>query len=233
MLNAENEPAFVLHTRDYTDSRILVELFTQSYGRIGTAFRVGGKKYLGSAKPQSFTPLIVNFHGKSELKTLSQVEMERASWLVSGVPLYCGLYLNELIQRLLVADDPHPQLFTAYQVCLQYLSEVARGEEDILLREFEFKFLQELGYGINFLQDTLGEDIRPSPENLYFFEPESGFNHSLPYSSRQQFSGELLNGIVQQDWQNKAVRLAAKKICRQALGFLLGDKPLLSRELFK
>lgn len=232
MVNSEPQRALVLHSRNYTDSRIIVELLTEIRGRVSTVFRLPSSRR-GAARPQPFMPYLINYSGKSSLKTLTLVESAGPVYTLVGVALYCGMYLNELILRLLVSEDECPEIFDAYEKCLDQLVHIPKGEEDIPLRQFELLLLSALGYGIDFASDVSGDDISSKIERYYRFDPEAGF---IPEAQDKQadglYQGTVLALVHQGQWQSDQCRLVAKRVCRVAIGRLLGDKPLASRELF-
>jgi DNA repair protein RecO (recombination protein O) len=64
----------------------------------------------------------LSFSGRGELKTLTAREAAGTAVSLRGDRLYSGLYVNELLVRLLHRYDPHPQLFVAYGDTLQSLA---------------------------------------------------------------------------------------------------------------
>jgi len=230
MSKVEHQRAFVLHTRSYTDSRIIVELLTRDYGRISGVFRYSSNRR-GSFRPQSFLPTLVSYSGKYSLKTVSQLEADGSTFVLKGNALYCGMYLNELLLRLLAAEDSCPDIYNAYESCLNKLQVTPTGDEDIPLRCFELTLLTALGYGIDFSVDAAGEPL--NPEDYYSFSPENGFISMAGSLSSECYSGRTLATVADQQWEEHSCRKAAKRLCRVAINELLGDKPLVSRELFK
>ncbi len=232
MINADRESAFVIHSRSYTDSRMLLDLLTQHFGLVRVVYRPPRKKNL-ALKPQAFTPFFACFTGKTELKTLRQLEASGNLLLHSGRRLYCGLYVNELILRIISTDDPHPALFLAYFQCISKLASSADGMEDLVLRTFELTLLSELGYGVNFDEDLQGAPIICDQD--YEFIPAQGFK-LLSHESRSEVlrcTGAEIMAMQQGDFSSVNCRRAAKALCRSALKPLLGPKPLQSVELFK
>ena len=112
-------PAFVLHSRPYKESSALVDLFTPQ-GRLRAVLRSARGKSGSQARP--FLPLEIELRGKGELKTLSRLEPNGIPNLLHGDVLFSGLYLNELLIRLLPAQDPQPELFEHYGLTLQALA---------------------------------------------------------------------------------------------------------------
>jgi len=103
--SAPTHPAFILHSRPYKESSALVDLFTPQ-GRLRAVLRSARGKVGSLARP--FVPLDVELRGRSELKSVSRLEATGIAQLLSGGALFSGLYLNELLIRLLPAEQPHP-----------------------------------------------------------------------------------------------------------------------------
>ena len=75
--------------------------------------------------------------------------------------LLCGLYVNELLERLLQPFDSHPKLYVYYQYVL---NELVSGEDiEGALRTFEHRLLDELG--------VLPELKQTSAESVYCLNP--------------------------------------------------------------
>ena len=110
----QQEPAYVIHRRPWRESSLLVDLFTLNHGRISLIARgASGPRSPLKAQLQPFQPLLVDWRGRSDLKTLIQLEVRQAAALHQTRSLYSGLYLNELLQRVLPVADSHPMLFAA------------------------------------------------------------------------------------------------------------------------
>src|SRR5690606_14294657 len=144
-----------------------------------------------------------------------------------GQALFGGLYLNELLIRLLPAEDAHPALFEHYLATLPALA--AHRPLEPLLRAFEWRLLGELGYGFALETDIAGRPVEP--RRLYRLLPDAGLE---PVESFQPglFSGAELLAMAEADWQVPGALAAAKRLMRQALAPHLAGRPLVSRELF-
>ncbi len=216
--------AFVLHSRPYKETSALLELFTPQ-GRLCAVLR-GARGRSGSlARP--FVPLELEVRGRHELKNVARLEVIGVPLWLRGPALYSGLYLNELLMRLLPSEDPYPAFFEHYTMTLLALA--AGRPLEPLLRAFEWRLLDTLGYGLVLDQDVTGAAIQAAAR--YRFLPEAGFVliHQLQPDS---FSGLELQAMVQADWSQPNALLAAKRLMRQALAPHLGTRPLMSRALF-
>lgn len=227
--------AYLLHSRNFTDSRYILEFFTQQYGRLKAVYRPVKRKSGLIAKPQPFTPLTLEFYGDGELKTLRSLEISGNPILTTGLSLFCGMYLNELLQKLLPLEVEFAGLFQVYSNSLVHLVHAQSGEEDIALRVFEFELLSSLGYGIGFQYDSLGDEIVAGTGRTYCYFPSEGFvpQHGPVNSASLLCVGDTLAAIADADWYQPQVRQLAKQICRRALHEVLGGQELKSRELFR
>lgn len=235
-MQVDEQPAFIVHSRKYTDSRIIVELLTRDYGRVSGVLRQSSKSKR-QFKVQPFSPLLVTWKGKSALKSLWQAEALSAPLPLIAENLFCGLYLNELLLRCLPQDDSCEPIFDLYLKTITQLSKLnARTgsiELETTLRCFEFQFLTELGFGINFELDRNEKKITGDSQQRYRFAVEEGFvpviDGELPLGV--EYPAASLVAIREQNYETESLRLA-KRLSRQAFYPLLGDKPLKTRELF-
>lgn len=224
------QSALLLHARPFRDGSLLVELFTAEVGRLGAVARgVGGQRRSAAERRallQPFQPLWVSWYGRGELKTMQQLEARAAPLPLRGRALFSGLYLNELLSRLLQREDPHPQLFADYEEALQQLAE---GEPlDLVLRRFELRLLEGLGYGFSLTEDAGGEPVQAQAS--YSFDGEAGLCR-LSQASPHTLRGEDLLDFAAGHFTDSS-RRALKQLCRLALRPHLGDRPLKSRQLF-
>lgn len=215
---------YVLHARPYRESSALVELFSPA-GRQRAVVR-GARSRTGSlARP--FVPLAFELRGRSELKTLGSLETAAPPHLLSGDRLFSGLYLNELLVRLLAVEDAQPGLYELYAATLMALAEDRPLQP--LLRAFEWRLLGELGYGFSLQHDSLGRPI--ARDAIYCFAPEQGMVRVEQFVPGALY-GHQLQALAVADWQQPGVLGAAKRLMRQALEPHLAGKPLVSRQLF-
>lgn len=221
---ASSQPAYVLHSRAYRESSALVDFLTPQ-GRLRAVMRGARGKAGSLARP--FIPLEAEFRGRGELKNVARLEPAGIPNLLGGEALFSGLYLNELLIRLLPAEDPHPAIFQHYAMTVLGLAE-GRAIEP-LLRSFEWRLLDELGYGFALDLDSEGQPVAES--GLYRLQTETGL---VPVGHLQPgvFQGVELLAMAQADWAAPGALAAAKRLMRQALAPHLGGRPLVSRELF-
>lgn len=225
------QPAFVLHARPFRDTSLLVDLLTLEYGRVGVIARGARSqqsRYRGHLRP--FVPILVSWSSRSDLGSLNQVEPGGSPLLLAGSTLLAGMYLNELLVRLLHQRDSQPEIYEAYQSTLIALDQNIAIEP--VLRRFEKLFLVALGFGFSWTEAT--DTLAPiSPTQWYAFEPDLGFcEHLQDYNNRPVFSGAHLIAIAKDDFDSIEVLRTAKQIMRMAMQVRLGSRVIKSRELF-
>lgn len=221
-------PAYVLHSRPYRDSSALVDLLTLEYGLQRVVWR-GARNQRRKLTPQLFVPLLVGVIGRSDLKTLTQAEVAGSFVLLQGEALFSGLYLNELLVRLLGKGESQPVLFAAYQHALEQLARSVPVEPT--LRRFEWQLLDCLGYGFSLQYDANGQPI--TTHQRYIWHATDGLQPVIaPASTTTDLPGAALLAMAADDWSATMTLRAAKQLMRQALGVQLGDRPLVSRTLF-
>jgi DNA repair protein RecO (recombination protein O) len=224
----ELQQAYVLHTRPYRETSLLVEAFTYEQGRISLVakgVRRPKSKWRGLVQP--FAPLLLSWVGRTELYTLVNVEAEGRVYPITGERLLCGLYVNELLLRVLHREDSHPILFEAYSHLLDDLSSTQQMQR--CLRRFEKRLLQELGYAFSLTHDC--KTAHPiNAEQFYHFDPLHGLYQETGLT-QETFSGASILALAQDNLQQEHLR-EAKRLLRMALISIVGDKPLRSRELF-
>ncbi len=187
------QPAYVLHSYDWSETSLILDLFTRDFGRVAVAAK-------GAKRPYSqlrsvllpFQRLHVGL-GKAaasedaaEVQTLRQAEWAGGSPMLSGAALFSGFYLNELLMKLLARHDPHPRLFDAYAATLPALAGEGDAEQ-AALRAFELTLLSTIGLLPDLSTVTLGAG-ELQPQRLYALRPEAGLV-LLPFGEDTGCSG--------------------------------------------
>lgn len=114
--------AFVLHSRPWSETSLMLDVFTEESGRVRLVAK-GARSKRSTLKGalQPFTPLLLRFGGRGEVKTLRSAEAVSLALPLSGITLYSGLYINELLSRVLEYETRFSELFFDYLHCIQFL----------------------------------------------------------------------------------------------------------------
>ena len=145
--------AYVLHRYDWSESSLILDLFTREQGRLAVAAK-------GAKRPYSqLRAVLLPFQrihltlgrapgaeGAAEVHNLRGAEWAGGPPMLTGAALFSGFYLNELLLKLVARQDPHPVLFDVYAATLAALGAGAdEGGAEIALRAFELALLREIG----------------------------------------------------------------------------------------
>ena len=125
----DQQPGFVLMSQPWRETSLLIEVLTRAHGRLTLIAR-------SARRPQStlrgvlmpFAPLELAWFGKGELRTLHSADWLGGVPQLSGLALLSGMYLNELIVRLTIRDDPYPGLYDSYHRAVQALAGIANPD---------------------------------------------------------------------------------------------------------
>jgi DNA repair protein RecO (recombination protein O) len=225
------DPSFILHSRPYRESSVLLEALSRQHGRVGLIARgARGTRSRWKNLLQPFRPLLLSWSQRGELGTVTAAEQVAAPPTLMGEALFCALYANELLVRFLQRSDPHTGLFEHYSRLLNALTGGQPSEP--VLRLFEYHVLTAVGFGPQLDHDSAsGQEVRA--DAWYIYEPGSG-----PVQ-REQIAGgteELVSGaallalksgeIGQQHLQE------LKSLMRKLIRFHLGGRAIKSQQLF-
>lgn len=178
MKRASEEPAFVLHSYDWSESSLILEVFTRSFGRIALAAK-GAKRPNSNLRPVllPMQPLRLSFSGDAEVRTLKAAEWVGGHAMPSGRDLLTGFYVNELVLRLLARDDPHERLFDAYAALIALIGRESGVRLQAALRAFELILLREVGLLPAF--DHQSMTMEPlGPMVRYYWVPDAGLREA-------------------------------------------------------
>ena len=230
-MRVELNPCYILHNRNYRETSLLLDVFSRRYGRLSLVAK-GARKQKNDKRAllQPGRKINIAWTMRRELGTLTGVEPCHGNNPQGAGGLLTVFYINELLVRLLHRHEPHPELFDAYTEALDKLNDSAT--EQVTLRLFEKRLLEALGYGLGLDTDTEGNAVRP--DQYYTYLPEQGpAPDVLPGPGARKISGRTLLALAEENLGDEVVLAEAKQLMRKALGGLLGDKPLASRELYR
>lgn len=169
------EPAYVLHSYPWSESSLVIDLFTRGHGRVAVVAKGAKRPYSqlrGVLLP--FQRLLASYTvGESEVHNLRGADWGGGAAMLTGAALLTGFYLNELLMKLLARDDAHPALFDAYAQTLPTLALADDTAVQAALRAFELTLLRGIGVLPELGAETLTQ--RPVlPAQAYRLEGEAG-----------------------------------------------------------
>lgn len=232
-MRIEYQNAFILHTRPFRDTSLMVDLFSEEYGiirGIARGVKKGKPEMRGLLQP--FIPVAISLSGKTDLFSINAIEARGLAYALHGRTTLCGFYLNELLIKLLHVHDPHPNLFSGYAQVLENLQNTDARAQQRALRTFERLLLKEIGYALRLDQDANGNAIEK--QFKYFYKFGTGLiNIAAGYISAADnvISGATLIALNLGQLVTDQEYHESKLLLRQVINSLL-EKPLKSRELW-
>ncbi len=195
--------AYVLHRYDWSESSLILDLFTREQGRLAVAAK-------GAKRPYSqLRSILLPFQrvnvalgrvprqaegdaATAEVQTLRSAEWAGGPAMPGGAALFSGFYINELLMKLTARHDPHPVLFDAYALTIPALASKDDAQVQAALRAFEVVLLKEIGLlpDLSVVTQTQ-EDVR-GPER-YGLHAEAGV--TVPRGRDALLPGHALIGL--------------------------------------
>lgn len=187
-MRVTDEPAYVLHRYDWSESSLIVEMLTHRHGRVALVAK-GAKKPNSNFRPVllPMQPLRVGYAGDAEVRTLKGAEWVGGHVMPTGDALLSGYYLNELLLRLIARDDPHPNVFDAYATVVRILASEHSEALQPAIRTFELLLLKDIGLLPALDAQTLTLSSL-EPDAHYQLVPEAGL------VLRQEAERQMLSG---------------------------------------
>ena len=226
------EPAYVIHSRAYGDTSLIVDLITPAHGRLSVLAR-GAKR--GRAQKslllQPFRSLHVSWTGRGELPVLTAAEEAGNVLRLKGEALVCGYYINELMYLLLPKYESAPEIFAHYWPTLLACDDDARRAA--CLRQFEITLLEQLGLAPTLTGDIVTGQSIQSQQIYRYRVPEGPVAQELANSNGVEISGASLLGIAAMDFSLPQTQKEARNLTRALIHYHLDGRELKSRTLFK
>ena len=242
--------AYVLHRYDWSESSLILDVFTREQGRLIVAAK-GAKRPYSQWRPVLLpfqrlhlvlgrAPVVQTIEGgatEREVQTLRSAEWAGGAAMLTGAALFSGFYLNELLMKLIARQDPHPALFDAYAATLPALASADETLSQAALRAFEISLLQQIGVLPDLSQVTLTLDT-VRPEASYGLQPEAGVVPARP--GEAAIGGAALIGmqaaLVHGQWAALAQACASslpewRGLLRSLLHYHLGAPQLRTRRV--
>ena len=231
-MRIEPHPAYLLHHRKFRETSAILEILSAQKGRVSCLMKgvFSQTKARRVPPPQLFQLIQIGWSGKGELPTAIQYEPLGSRFELQGHALFCAMYVNELIVRLVGRGEANPRLFSLYESALADLINTELEIEQTL-RRFEKYLLEVCGYALvlDFEPDT-GESVKTDAQ--YYYRIEHGPERERHSEQDIAVRGDTLLKLASDEVLGAENLPDAKHLMRAILNYYLGDKPLASRSLF-
>lgn len=233
----------MLHAYDWSESSLILDLFTREEGR-QAAVAKGAKRPYSQLRAVLLPFQCVNLQlsrarteaGEEEVRTLRSAEWASGSAVLPSSALLGAYYLNELLMKFLPRGAAQPSLFDAYAQTLLALCG-GESEQPAVLRAFELVLLHELGLLPDLAQETLAGAVLQA-QRRYTLQAELGL---VPAAAEEDaldgqewiaLQAALLSGhLAALQAACQGPRTALRLQLRAVLAYHLGGAPLRTRDL--
>ena len=225
------QPTWILHQRPYRDTSSIIDIFTRDFGRVSIIAKGGRSpksKFRGLLRP--FFPIKLSWYSGKNLGNLVEIDVVGKPYNLIGDSLLSAYYLNELILKFLVKDDPQVEIFDLYSRTILDLIET--GDIAPVLRKFELEFLKLIGYGLN-LEFEAVTHLPVRDDLFYEYNPGIGLVVSDKKNDQYVFSGTDINAINQGDFQEKKTVKSANRLLKSIINFHLDGRRLKTRRVLE
>ena len=232
---------YVLHSYPYRETSLILQAWTEKHGRLGLVAK-------GARRPKSpsrsvlvpFQPLMLDWFGRGELRTLKMAEPVAPATPLGGQSLLSAFYLNELLLKLTTREDPHEALFGAYDAAISELRSITRlsqpaREIEPVLRRFELRLLQELGYALELSREA-GSRAPIVAEREYFYVVERGpiaASAGAVPANAVKLRGLTLIDLERGRFESDTTAAQSKQLMRLLINHSLNGQELATRALVR
>ena len=239
-MKAQSQPAFVIHRMPYSESSLLVDLFTEQYGRL-TVLAKGARRLKSRNRGilLPFQPLLVGWAGRGELPILTSAEMTAPYQELRGQDLYCGFYLSELLTRLLHRYDPHEHLYSAFETAIETLANAKSDVDNAwTLRLFERDLLREMGYAMLLSHEADSDTAVEFDADYQYLINKGPVRLPVRLSGQQRngslnVTGQTLLAMHRSSEPTEQSLRESKQLTRAILNRYLDGKPVHTRRLIR
>ena len=231
-----HQPAYILHSQPYSETSLLLDVFTRNHGRLLIMAKGALRPYTRwrASIFQTFQTLAMGFSGKGAVRTLLDAEWVGGIPMLQGGALISGYYMNEWLMRALAREDVSAGLFDAYQHGLADLSLNAHtaSEQAQVLRRFELALLSELGFAPDLaalgeiaVDASIGYDV--AQQRWLKLPSTTANNEDVPI----RLTGQTVLDIRAGAFHSVRTQTEAKTLFQAMLAQHVTDKPLFTRHI--
>lgn len=130
--------AIVLHRTAYSDRYSIVHVYTEQRGRMGLLVPNGRgrrQRMIALLTPLSEVELVGDLKQGKSLATVSEVRLCQPNHQIQMNPIKCsqGIFLGELLYRVLVHEEPDTDLYHYVSLSMQILHGIEQGVANFYL----------------------------------------------------------------------------------------------------
>ena len=227
-MRVELESSYVLHSRPYRETSMIIYALTEQHGVVHMVSRGARKK--GNNNLQPFTKMYLSWSGRGDLVSLTKIEHEHSRYTSNFRAQVQCFYLHELILKLIPRLSPAPELFELYEHTLDCMT--TNPADEYVLRHFEIRLLAIMGHPLQLRYDYINDE-EIQGQLLYRYEPDLGPTQVTQKQMQWNvMTGKLLERLENDNLTDDSLH-DAKIFLRGMVRHYLQGKPLMTRRLLK
>jgi DNA repair protein RecO len=223
-----------MHARRYRESSRIVDMLTPEHGLISCLAH--GSKKKSATVDLLFAPQLISWSGRGDLFTLTHMESTAIKQVTAPASSIMGMYLNELILKLVPKSSPSKEIFDLYQNVIRLLEKSESQEK--ALRLFEIELLELIGHGLSLDQEV---DHETPIKKDQFYRYDVGLGPArIPCKDDARgntawniVKGATLIGLQSPLNMDPSCLSEAKRLMRGVISWHLGSRSLHSREILQ
>ncbi len=233
-MRVQLQQAYCIHARRYRESSRIMEMLTPEHGLVSCLGH--SSKKINSSTDLLFSPLLISWSGRGDLFTLIHFESVAAKQVTSPAICIVGMYLNELILKLVPRSSPSKEIFDLYQNIVCLLEESSSQEK--VLRLFEIELLELVGHGLS-LDKEIDHETPIHEDVIYRYDVGIGparipnKNVARENTAWNVIKGSTLIALQSPLNMDATCQLEAKRLMRGIINWHLDSRPLHSREILQ
>lgn len=234
MANVNLEPAYILHSKPYSDTSLIITFLTKNYGKINLIAKgCRRNKHKYKHLLQQFISILINFTQRGGLGTLISADLENSYSILDSNRIIYGMYVNELTYKVLSFSDSSPEIYYNYHLCISSLYK--NNSINQILRKYEKGFLDAIGYGYDYkMEYNSNKEI--SEQMMYGFISCKGFlminNIEINDIIKFKLCGKHILSINDNDFSHMDTCKVAKRIFQETINSILDSKTINTRNFF-
>lgn len=206
----ESTKAIVLHQIRYSDSSIIIRIFTSKFGRISCMVRGMGNRKAGRNKvlfqPMSVLDLSLSYKESRSIQTIRDFSPSYTPAAIWSDIRKCtvSIFLGEVLTSVLREESPNEPLFRFIENSIRYFDECSDDSANFHL-VFMARLTAFLGFepsgriftGSGYFDMLNGKFVNHPPAHRHFADPEiSAILSELFTSSPEEANKIALNGSM-------------------------------------
>lgn len=156
----------VLRRRNFGEADKLLTIFTKHYGKItlvAKGVRRTTSRKAGSLEPFTQVNLLVAKGKSLDIITETETIDSFSYWRKNLTKVAVAFYFCELVDKLTAEGQEN---MAVYKLLTEFLGKIDKTDLKFLVRDFEEKFLRELGFGVPKLLENQSGSLRGYIESI-------------------------------------------------------------------